>query len=80
MTESIHAHELLNLIGEQDKPLTLPQIEDLAVNQFGAEARFHTCRLSDQSIEQILTFFVKMEKIATEGEGYALNRGNMCSH
>lgn len=80
MSESIHAHELLNLIGEQSEPLTLDQIKALAAEQFGAEARFFTCRLDDQTIEQIVTFFVKMQKVAPMGEGYVLNRGNMCSH
>ncbi|WP_417349721.1 YecH family metal-binding protein [Ferrimonas sp.] len=80
MSESIHAHELLNLIGQQSEPLTLDQIKVLAADQFGAEARFFTCRLDDQSIEQIVTFFVKMQKVAPQGEGYVLNLGNMCSH
>ncbi|WP_298439825.1 YecH family metal-binding protein [uncultured Ferrimonas sp.] len=77
---SVHAHELLNLIGEQAQPQNLAQLTELANNAFGAEVRFHTCRLEDQNIEQILTFFVKMQKVVADGEGYVLNRGNMCGH
>ncbi|WP_028116707.1 YecH family metal-binding protein [Ferrimonas senticii] len=77
---SIHAHEFLNLIGEQQQSLDLNQLAQLAVDAFGAEVRFHTCRLQDQNIEQMITFFVKMEKVSPQGEGYVLNRGNICNH
>ncbi|TKB54751.1 YecH family metal-binding protein [Ferrimonas aestuarii] len=80
MSDSIHAHELLNLIGEQSEPLTLEQLQQLTVANFGEAVKFHTCRLEDQNIDQILKFFIKMEKVASQGDGYVLNRGNMCSH
>ena len=78
--QTTHAHQLLNLIGEQPAPMTLTEIHDLAVAHFGEAVHFHTCRLQDQSLDQILKFFVKMEKIIEQEQGYVLNRTNVCSH
>ncbi|QIZ77006.1 YecH family metal-binding protein [Ferrimonas lipolytica] len=77
---SVHAHEFINLIGQQTEPKAIAQLSQLATEAFGADARFHTCHSEDQTADQILAFLQKMDKIVVDGEGFVLNRGNVCNH
>ena len=44
MTTEIHAHNVLNLLSE--KSLTREELTQELAQTYGAEARFHTCKLN----------------------------------
>lgn len=46
----IHAHNLLNLLRET------PMSRDELAQHFGADVRFHTCKLNDLDLDALLTF------------------------
>lgn len=48
----IHAHNLLNLLRET------PMSRDELAQHFGADVRFHTCKLNDLDLDALLTFFI----------------------
>ncbi len=70
----IHAHTLLNLLKET--PLTR---EDLA-NHFDESTRFHTCKLNDLSLDELLTFLLKRQKIVEHQGRLAVNVERVCNH
>ncbi|SHH33883.1 YecH family metal-binding protein [Ferrimonas marina] len=77
---SVHAHEFMALLAESAEPKTLVQLAALSEQHFGEAARFHTCKLQDLAIEDLLAFLNKAGKIVPEGEGYVLNRARVCNH
>ncbi|MBW3698567.1 DUF2492 family protein [Vibrio sp. T187] len=78
MTTEIHAHNVLNLLSE--KPMTRHELESELANEYGADARFHTCKLNNLDLDSLLTFFFKMEKVVQDGEKIMTNRARVCSH
>jgi probable metal-binding protein len=76
----VHAHEVLNLIGEnpgtfdtESLPLKLRQV-------YGMEATYFACSAADMTPEDLLSFLFERAKITeTEGRLY-LNRANICQH
>lgn len=54
----IHAHNLLNLLRET------PMSRDELAQHFGADARFHTCKLNDLDLDALLTFYYSAIRFA----------------
>lgn len=78
MTTEIHAHNVLNLLNEQ--ALTREELAEKLAQEYGSEARFHTCKLSGLDLDALLTFFVKMEKVVLEGDKLRTNMARVCNH
>lgn len=78
MTTEIHAHNVLNLLNE--KPMTREELVEVLANEYGAEARFHTCKLNNLDLDSLLTFFFKMEKVVQDGDKIMTNMARVCSH
>jgi len=78
MTTEIHAHAVLNLLKEQ--PMTRAELEDVLVAEYGADARFHTCKLDGLDLDSLLAFFFKREKVIQEGDKIMTNLERVCSH
>ncbi|GAA4896696.1 YecH family metal-binding protein [Ferrimonas pelagia] len=77
---SVHAHEFLGLLANSDQAKTLAEMAALSHQQFGEQARFHTCKLQDLEIEALLAFLVKAQKIVPQADGYILNQARVCNH
>ncbi|USD65386.1 YecH family metal-binding protein [Vibrio sp. SCSIO 43136] len=78
MSDSVHGHDLMALIATS--PLTLEQLKAQAAQQFGPQARFHTCKMSDLSLEQLLEFLISRSKVVETEAGLMLNKDRMCNH
>ncbi len=78
MSQSVHAHQALHLLAEQD--LNLKQLLERIELSFGNDATFHTCSSEGMTIEELLEFFVQRQKIFVEGEMLSLNAARVCSH
>ena len=77
--ESIHAHNVLNLVNELDSDISLEQLIALMEVTFGAEARYHTCRMQDLTADMLIQHFVEKGKLAAEDERLSY-RGCQCNH
>ncbi|WP_070962924.1 YecH family metal-binding protein [Vibrio sonorensis] len=78
MANRIHAHSVLNLL--QESPMTKDDLTAKVLEEFGADALFHTCSLSDLDFDTLFSFFVNRQKIV-EAEGkWALNAARVCNH
>ncbi|MEZ9652371.1 YecH family metal-binding protein [Vibrio lentus] len=78
MTTEIHAHKVLNLLSE--KPLTREELTQELAQTYGAEARFHTCKLSGLGLDGLLKFFLKMEKVVVVDDKLCTNHERVCNH
>ena len=75
--ESIHGHNVLNLVKEHGESLSKEELLMAIGNHFGNTARFHTCSASDLTAEALLEMFLEKGKLIMEGE-VVLSRGCGC--
>lgn len=75
--ESVHGHNVLNLIKDHQEALTRDILITVITNHFGAEARYHTCSLSDLGVGQLIDLFLQKGKLI-ESESGIHYRGCCC--
>ncbi|EGR1479772.1 DUF2492 family protein [Vibrio parahaemolyticus] len=70
----IHAHNLLNLLRET------PMSRDELAQHFGADVRFHTCKLNDLDLDALLTFLLQRDKVRELEGKFVVNMARICNH
>lgn len=78
--QSIHGHEVIFLVHDAPKPLTRAELEKAVQDQFGADARFHTCSMSDLTLEQLLQFLLSKGKLVERQGRLQVNLAEVCDH
>ncbi len=78
MEQQVHAHKILNQL--RDSPMTEQQLREYAVAEFGSQARFHTCKLSGMTLDELLAFFQQKKKVIIEQGIWQLNESRVCQH
>ena len=78
--ESVHGHELINLIAQANKPLTIEEIKEMAQTKIGNDIRYYTCSDSSMDLDEMINFLLVREKLIRKNEGYMINFGNVCDH
>lgn len=73
-----HAHEILNLVGDNDGQLTRDELTAKAVEKFGADARFSACFAEGLTVEELLPALFERQKLAETDGKLHLQRHNMC--
>jgi probable metal-binding protein len=80
MQDSVHGHEVLELVLAAPQPLTLEALEEQVGARFGAEARFHTCSASGLSFRELVDFLHLRGKLVPAAGGVAADRSRICEH
>jgi probable metal-binding protein len=80
MPDSVHGHEVLDLVLDAPQPLTLEALEAQVGERFGRDARFHTCSASDLTFAELLDFLQLRGKLVPAGGGVAADRSQICDH
>ncbi|GLP95189.1 YecH family metal-binding protein [Paraferrimonas sedimenticola] len=80
MNESIHGHRVMEFMLELGRPVTKAELAELLANQFGEQAKFHTCSAQDLSIEGIIAFLERKGKFIESDEGVETARDRICQH
>lgn len=75
--ESVHGHNVLNLVKEQESALTRDALLVAISEQFGDTARYHTCSARDLTAEELINQFVEKGKLV-EAEGSIQYKGCNC--
>jgi len=78
MYQSFHGHELLRLIGGSADPISEEQIRELSRAHFGDSPRFHTCSMSNLSLDDLLTFLYEKGKLLRENGSVTVARERIC--
>lgn len=80
MTESIHGHEVLQMLLEQPNGISKAQLKAQIVQRFGAQARYHTCSASDMDADGLIAFLAARGKFVEVDAGVTTHADKICQH
>ncbi|QNF15178.1 DUF2492 family protein [Aeromonas jandaei] len=80
MSQSVHGHEVMEMMLEQDGQFTRASLKQAMAQRFGAEARFHTCSASEMDAEALIDFLAARGKFIEAGEGFQTRADKICNH
>jgi probable metal-binding protein len=79
MSEPIHAHFVFNTIFRADKSWRRDELITAIRQQFGRDVLFQTCHSEEPlNPEELVEFLETHEKIVNRGDGFRLNKENIC--
>lgn len=78
--ETLHAHQVLNILKEHDKDITVMDLQKLITEKHGADVLFGSCSTSGMSLDDLITFFVERGKITFDGTNVSMVAGCGCGH
>jgi len=80
MSESIHGHEIMEMILTAKPPYSREGLEAEVSSRFGESPRFHTCSAQNMTLDELLQFLGSRGKVV-EAEGVlGTSRGQICDH
>ena len=80
MSQSIHGHEVMEMMLEQDGQFTRASLKQAMAQRFGADARFHTCSAREMDAEALIDFLAARGKFIEAGEGFQTRADKICNH
>ncbi|MFB2871976.1 YecH family metal-binding protein [Aeromonas jandaei] len=80
MSQSVHGHEVMEMMLEQDGQFTRASLKQAMAQRFGADARFHTCSASEMDAEALINFLTARGKFIEAGEGFQTRADKICNH
>jgi len=80
MSQSIHGHEIMQLIHEADPPLTRQTLAAEVVRRYGQDAEFHACAGGGMTLGNLLVFLADRGKVAEIDGVLQTDIGLMCDH
>ncbi len=80
MSESIHGHEIMQLVHEANPPLSVQALRDEAAKRWGEDATFHACAGGGMDLDGILQFLASRGKVLEVDGVLRTNIGQMCDH
>ena len=78
MNQSIHGHQVMEMMAETEKTYTKQTLKAEIANSFGENARFHTCMGSDLSADQLIEFLASKGKFVESSEGVKMPEAHLC--
>jgi probable metal-binding protein len=78
MNQSIHGHQVMEMVEVSDRAYTKQTLESEMLAQFGNKARFHTCMDSDMTAAQLIDFFMSKGKFVESNEIISLSTQHSC--
>ena len=80
MSESIHGHEVMEMILLADPPLSREDLEREVTSRFGEAPRFHTCSAQNMTLDELLQFLGGRGKVVEIDGVLGTSRGQICEH
>ncbi|MEM0551987.1 MULTISPECIES: YecH family metal-binding protein [Aeromonas] len=80
MSQSVHGHEVMEMMLEQDGQFTRASLKQAMAQRFGADARFHTCSAREMDAEELIDFLAARGKFIEAGEGFQTRADKICNH
>ena len=78
MSESIHGHQVMEMMAASNKSYTRAVLKIDIGEKFGENSRFHTCMLSDLTAEGLIDFLASKGKFVESEAGVSLPESNLC--
>ena len=80
MAESIHGHEVMEMILTAETPYSRAALQQAVANRFGEAARFHTCSAQEMTLDELLIFLGRRGKVVEVDGVLETSRGEICNH
>ncbi len=84
MAESIHGHEVMEMMMASEKGFTKSSLKKAIYQKFGEAARFHTCSAENMTADELIEFLEAREKFVDAGEdaeqGFTTDPSKICDH
>ena len=80
MSDSIHGHDVMQMMITSDKAYTKESLRADIVSKFGQDARFHTCSAQNMDAEQLIAFLEARGKFSPQDEGFKTDPDKICNH
>lgn len=78
--DSIHGHEVLNMMIESGEQYTHASLEAAIKARFGEQARFHTCSAEGMTAGELVAFLAAKGKFIPSEEGFSTDQSKICRH
>lgn len=69
MSQSIHGHQVIDIVANSEKSFTISTLKTEVAEQFGQQCLFHTCMDSELSADQLINFLVSKGKFVETETG-----------
>ena len=80
MTSSIHGHEVMQMMIESGRAFTRAELEQIIVERYGADARFHTCSAQGMDAPALVEFLAARGKFVVSADGLRTDPDRICDH
>jgi len=78
MNESIHGHQVMEMMAQSEKTYTKQALKSEIALKFGDDARFHTCMGSDLTADDLIEFLATKGKFVESAEGISMPEEHLC--
>ncbi|WP_213132447.1 YecH family metal-binding protein [Citrobacter sp. FP75] len=78
--ESIHGHEVLNMMIESGEQYTNASLEAAITARFGEQACFHTCSAQGMTAAELVAFLAAKGKFIAKDDGFSTHESKICRH
>lgn len=78
MSESIHGHQVMEMMAESEQNYSKTQLKTDIADRFGEDARFHTCMGSDLTADDLIEFLASKGKFVESEEGISMPKDHLC--
>ena len=78
--DSIHGHEVLNMMIESGEQYTHASLEAAIKARFGEQARFHTCSAEGMTAGELVAFLAAKGKFIPSEDGFSTDQSKICRH
>ncbi len=80
MSESIHGHDVMEMMIAAKQSFTKESLEQAIVEKFGKDARFHTCSADNMIAKELIDFLESRGKFNGSNEGFVTVPDKICDH
>mgnify|MGYP001377236262 FL=1 len=77
---SIHGHEVLQMMIKSNKCYTKASLISEIEQQFGVDARFHTCSKEAMTAQALVDFRESKGKFVPLSDGFTTEEAKICHH
>lgn len=78
--ESVHGHEVLHTMLENDKGWTRATLLQALTEKYGENCRFHTCSAENMTADELIHFLQTKGKFVETGEVFNTAEAKICKH
>lgn len=78
--ESIHGHDVIDMIQTSAEPYSRPGLVAAIGEKFGADARFHTCSAEGMTADGLVDFLIAKGKFFAGSDRLEIDPSKLCQH